>query len=109
MNYMNRIMIQGRIGTIRIAELSSGVQANFSLVTDYIYKAVDGNAVCETTWFNVSAFQQSGKEIDLKGLKKGDVVRVVGRMRTVKYTDAAGVDKVFYEVVASDVELIEED
>ncbi len=108
MNSINRIELQGRVGTVRTAELSSGTVASFSLVTDHFFKTRDGDAVCETTWFHVSAYQNSCLGIDLKALKKGDPVHVTGRMRCSKYTTAEGVDRQFYEVVADSVEPVSE-
>ncbi len=109
MNSINKIEIQGRIGSIRIAEIISGTVASFSVVTDYFFNTADGNAACETTWFNVSAFQSACKNIDLKSLRKGEPVHVTGRMRASKYTTAEGIDRQFYEIVASDIEPVEED
>ncbi len=109
MNYINRIEILGRIGSLRINELTTGTVASFSVVTDYLYRTADGNAVCESTWFNVSAYQSSLKSVDVKSLKKGDPIHVKGRMRCSKYTLADGTERQFYEIIASDVEAVRED
>ncbi len=104
MNSINRIELQGRVGSVRTADIISGTVATFGLATDYFFKTKDGGAVCETTWFHVSAYQNSCPSIDLKALKKGDPVHVTGRMRCSKYTTAEGVDRQLYEVVADSVE-----
>ncbi len=109
MNCINKIEIKGRSGNIRVAELSSGAVASFSVATDYFSKAADGKAVCETTWFHVSACQNQCAGIDLKALKKGDPVYVTGRMRCSKYTLADGTERQFYEIIASNVESVKED
>ncbi len=109
MKSINKIEIQGRIGSLRITELSTGTVASFGVVTDYLFTAADGNAVCESTWFNVSAFQNSNMNADLKSLKKGDIIHVIGRMRNTKYTTAEGVERQLYEIIASDVEPVKED
>ncbi len=108
MNSINRIELRGRVGSVRTADIISGTVATFGLVTDHFFKTKEGNAVCETTWFHVSACQNSCPGIDLKTLKKGDPVHVTGRMRCSKYTTAEGADRQLYEVVADSVEPVSE-
>lgn len=106
MEYINRIELQGEIGTIRVQEVNGLYVANFSLVTEFLSK-VGVNAVCETTWHNVVAWETAIIP-DPHLLKKGDKVRVVGRLRTQKYISAEGHEKLCYEVVASMVSRIKE-
>ncbi len=108
MEYLNRIEVNGRVGTIRIAEVNGSKVANFSIVSEYIYKARDGNAVMETTWFNITAWQHKDMP-DFNLLAKGKPVHVSGRVRTSKYTNAEGVDRQFYEIMAGKVEFLKED
>lgn len=61
MENINRIELQGRVGTVR-TNLVNGIKvANFSLVTDHLYKTRDGIAISETTWHNIVAW--SGKDM----------------------------------------------
>ena len=106
MEYVNRIELQGEIGAIRVQEVNGLYVANFSLATQFISKAVE-NVVCETTWHHVVAWETAIVP-DPNLLKKGDKVRVIGRLRTTKYTSADGQDKNYYEVVASMVSRIKE-
>ena len=107
MEHLNRIELRGRVGTIRSNEVNGSKVTNFSVVTEYLYKTRDGNAVSETTWFNVTAWH--GKDMpDFNSIVKGMPVYVSGRMRTSRYTSAEGVEKQYYEIMANKVRLIED-
>lgn len=106
MESINRIELQGRVGTVR-TNLVNGIKvANFSLVTDHLYKTRDGIAISETTWHNIVAW--SGKEMpDLDMIGKGTPLHLVGRLRTNRYTAADGTEKQYYEVLAYRIRIIE--
>ena len=105
MEHINRIEIQGRVGTVRTNIVNETMVANFSVATDYLYKGKDGAGVSETTWHNVVAW--AGKEMpDLRRVTKGTPVYVSGRMRTSKYTTSEGVEKHFYEILAYKVRFL---
>ena len=107
MDHLNRIELRGRIGTIRTNEFNGSKVANFSVVTEYLYKTRDGNAASETTWFNVAAWNSKDMP-DFDCMVKGMPVYVAGRMRTSRYTSADGVERQYYEILASKVRFIEE-
>ena len=108
MDHINRIELQGRIGTVRTNLFGDNMVANFSLVTEHLYKTRDGSAANETTWHQVTAWE--GKDMpDLNTLSKGMQVNVTGRLRTFRYTNTEGVEKQLYEVVANKVRIITED
>lgn len=107
MDHLNRIELRGRIGTIRTNEFNGSKVANFSVVTEYLYKTRDGNAVSETTWFNVAAWHSKDMP-DFDCMVKGMPVYVSGRMRTSRYTSADGVERQYYEILASKVRFIVE-
>lgn len=46
---INRVELQGVIGTTRLNETGGGQIVRFSLATNYIYKSSDGSPVIETT------------------------------------------------------------
>jgi single-strand DNA-binding protein len=107
MEYINRIELQGRVGTVRTNTVNGSMVVNFSLATELLYKNREGGGVSETTWHNVVAW--SGKEMpDLSGITVGTSLNVVGRMRSTKYTAADGTDKHFYEVMASRIRIVTE-
>ena len=101
MEHINRIELQGAVGTVRANEVNGHTVQNFSLYTQYISQRADGTCVGEGTWHNITAW-------DKVQVNKGDSVRVVGRVRQMKYTGTDGLDKIFNEVVASEVNIINE-
>ena len=108
MEHINRIELKGRIGTVRSNTHNDSRVVNFSMVTDYLYKNRNGDPMSEATWFNVVAWE--GKEIsDFDKIEKGAVVHIHGRMRTTKYTNSEGVEKQFYEVLATRLRIVEEE
>ena len=46
---------------------------------------------------------------DLDKIEKGMALYVSGRMRSVRYNGADGTDKLFYEVLASKIRILDED
>lgn len=108
MDHINRIELQGRVGTVRTNIIGDNMVANFSMVTEYLYKTRDGGAVNETTWHQVTAWE--GRDMpDLNAISKGTPVHVTGRLRTFKYTNSEGVDKQLYEVVAYKIRILSEE
>ena len=107
MEYINKIELQGRVGTLRTNTVNGTMVANFSLATEALYKNREGGGVSETTWHNVVAW--SGKDIpDLTKISVGTALYVCGRMRATKYTAADGSDKFFYEVMANRLKYLDE-
>lgn len=103
--HINRIELQGRVGTVRTNEYNGSKVANFSLVTDLLYKSKEGLASSETTWHNIVVWE--GKDTpDLDKITKGEPVNVIGRLRVSRYTSADGTEKQFYEVLAGKVTLL---
>ena len=80
MEHINKVEIRGNVGTVRMNEHNGKKVANFSVVTDFLYKSREGIPLSETTWHNVVAW--SGKDIaDLDLITKGTTVHVHGRLR----------------------------
>ena len=80
--------------------------AVFSLATEVMYEnALSHGTVVETTWHNVAT--RPGLDKALDGLSKGAVVRVTGRLRNTRYTDANGIERTFTEVVADSLKVLE--
>lgn len=104
MEFLNRIEIVGVVGRINRRNISDRMVANFSVVTEYSYKDKSGNAVVETTWHNVVAWQNGTMPLDL--IESGTHVCVQGRLRCRRYTGENGEPKVSYEVIAVDVNLL---
>lgn len=107
MESLNRIELQGRVGTIRTNVVGNTKVANFSMATDYLYKGRDGAAFSETTWHNIVAWANKDMP-DLDTINRGTPLYVCGRLRANKYTTAEGVEKMFYEVLAYKVRKLDE-
>lgn len=104
MNFINRIELQGRVGNVRINSVGETAVANFTMVTEHLYKTRDG-AANEVTWIYVVAWQ--GKDMpDLELINKGASIYVVGRLRTARYISSEGVEKTVFEVIASKIRLL---
>ena len=105
--HINRIELQGRVGTVRANEHNGSKVVNFTMVTDFLYKTRDGAAANESMWHNIVAW--SGREVqDLDRIAKGAAVYVSGRLRVNRYTSEDGTEKQFYEVMANKVRVLEE-
>ena len=108
MEQINKIELQGNVGTLRINEVGDNNQVlHFSLATNYAYKSKEGNVI-ETTWHNVVVWKNRNMP-DFKLLKKGSAVHVIGRVKTSKYTSNDGVEKQVHEVIASRLEIISDE
>ena len=105
--HINRIELQGHIGTVRINEHNGSKVTNFTLATEIMYKSRDGVAISETTWHNIVAWD-STQMPDLDKIAKGVPVNVTGRLRTNRYTSADGTEKVYYEVLANKIRFLKD-
>ena len=104
-NSINRVDLQGRVGTVRIQSVGGCSVASLSLMTDEVFTASDGTALCETTWHHVTAWE--GKEVCLDGLERGSLVHVDGRIRNSMYTASDGTERGYMEVMASSLKVLE--
>lgn len=112
MESLNRIEIQGVVGTIDTRQVGDKLHANFSVATNYVSKDKQGEALIETTWHRVSAFEGENITADtLNAIHNGNVrdivnVRVVGRIRQRRYADAYGNENSTYEIIANEVKIL---
>ncbi len=102
MEQLNRIELRGNVGNVRLTNVGDSRVARFSLATNFIYKGKEGDAVIETTWHNVVAWDSKGMP-DLHKIEKGVPLYVCGRLRTSKFTGSDGTEKQVYEVVANKI------
>ena len=106
MAYLNRIMLIGNVGKnpeVRTFDGGNKV-ANFTLATTKHYTDRNGQAVNATTWHNV---QVNGKIVEVveKYVQKGDPIYVEGELTARTYVDRNNVERVIYEVRASQIQL----
>ena len=107
MDYINKIELQGRVGTVRTNIVNNSRVANFSLVTDFLYKTRDGNPISESTWFNIVAWE-SKDVLDMDKIEKGATVYVTGRIRSTRFEGSDGTEKQYYEVMAGKLRVIQD-
>lgn len=108
MEHINKIEIQGRIGTVRSNVINDRKVVNFSVATDYLYKGKDGLGISETTWHNIVAWENKDMP-EFDRIQKGTAVNVCGRLRTSRYTSADGTDKTYYEIYANRIKILNEE
>ena len=108
MEQLNRIELRGRVGSVRVQDVSGRKVAHVTVATDFAYKDRSGNAVIETTWHNVTAWEGNKGIPALDFISKGTPVYVCGRLRSQKYQGSDGVEKSFLEIIANTVEPVEE-
>ena len=107
MAYLNKIMLIGNVGRdpeVRTFDGGNKV-ANFTLATTKRYTNSNGQAVDATTWHNI---QVNGKIADVaeKYVQKGDPIYVEGELTARTYVDRNNVERVIYEVRASQLQLL---
>ncbi len=108
MEFINKVELRGIVGNIRVSTYEGTQVANFSVVTNFLYKGREG-AVAETFWFNVNAWAGKNMPKDFNLIEKGMAVLVQGRLRNREYQTSAGEPRVITEVVASRVEIYHEE
>ena len=105
--HINKIELQGYVGTVRTNEFNGSKVANFTMVTEFMYKSREGNIVSESTWHNIVAWESS-QISDLDKIVKGMPVNVTGRLRVSRYTSADGIEKQYHEVMANKIRFLRE-
>ena len=107
MEQINRIELRGLVGSVNTQSYPQGKVSHFTVATNYAYKDKNGAPVIETTWHNVTAWENKGMA-DLDRLGKGSKVYVCGRLRIQKFTGSDGVERTNAEIQASRVVLIDD-
>ena len=105
MEQLNRVELQGIVGSIRIQSFDENKMARIGLATNYAYKDREGAAVIDTSWHNVIAWE--GRNI--QGLDKiGKGTNVFGRIRYQNYTGVDGVDRTGTDILANQIQIIDD-
>lgn len=107
MEQLNRIELRGIVGSTRLQNYQGRNVIHFSLATSYVYKNKMGEPVIETTWHYVNAWD--GKSMpDFSLIEKGSKLYVTGRLKSQRYVDNEGVERVNYEVSASQINILDQ-
>ena len=104
MEQINKIELRGNVGNVKLQNVGNNEAIRFSVATNYAYKGKDGQPVIETTWHNVTAWNGKGMP-DFRRIDKGSLVHVIGRLRMQKFEGSDGLERQMYEVVASRIEI----
>jgi single-strand DNA-binding protein len=105
---LNKVMIIGNVGqepTVRYTADGAAI-ANVSLATTSAWKDKNtGEKKEETEWHRVVFY---GKLAEIVGqyVKKGGAIYVEGRLKTRKWTDKDGVEKITTEITAEQMQLL---
>lgn len=107
MEQLNRIEIQGLVGSVNILLIGDSRMARFSVATNSAYKS-RGDIVVETTWHEVVAWEGQKGIPTLDIIAKGKPIHVVGRLRRQKYVGSDNVERSTFQILASSVSEVSE-
>lgn len=97
MEQINKIELQGRVGTARIQTFNGSRVANFSLAVETAYKTRSGEMCVDCTWFNCVLWEWTPGQLD--SIVKGAPLHLHGRIRMRRYTGTDGAEHSVFEVV----------
>ncbi len=104
MNYLNKIEIIGKVGSIRILP-GATTQARIAVCTEEALSNADGETIYEMTWHCVNAINKDGIP-DFDDIKVGQWIHVIGRMKSHAYIDAEGVEQRTNQIRADLIEIL---
>jgi len=107
---VNRIFLIGRLGLEpEMSYTPSGsAVTKFTLAVNRRSRSnkEGGERQEETDWFHIVAWERLAETCN-NYLHKGSKVFIEGRMQSRKYTDKNGVERTVWEVVASDMQMLD--
>ena len=103
---MNKVILIGRnTKAIELKQTASGVSvATFSIAVKRNFKNADGEY--ESDFFNCIAYRNTAELIS-KYVGRGDLIAVDGKLQTRNYTDKSGRKVYVTEVIADNVEFLQ--
>ena len=105
---VNKVILVGRLGKDpEIRYLPNQTQvAKFPVATNQYRNTGNEVKTTYTEWHNVVLYGKLAALAE-KFLKKGNQCYIEGRIQSHKYTDRNGVEKTVYEIIGSELSLIE--
>lgn len=104
---VNKVILMGNIGKDPDVRSTNGGSTitSISVATAEKWKDKSGQFQERTEWHRVKFF---GKLAEIAGqyLQKGSQVYIEGSIRSDKYTDKDGVERVSYDIIASEMKMI---
>lgn len=109
MNGINKVMLLGNLGRDpEIKTLEGGVMvASFPLATTESYKDKNSDEKKEQTeWHNIVMWRNTAESAQKSELRKGDRVFIEGKIRTRKWEDREGQQRITMEIIAHSFTII---
>ena len=102
MEYINKIELQGFVGTVKRITVGESCNTRFSLCTQTMGQTSQGDTLIENTWFICSIWDASQANL----IEKGSVVHCIGRLKQNSYLDNSGIERTTYEVICSNLSVL---
>lgn len=103
---LNKVQMIGHVGNVDNSTLPNGtVLTKVSLAVNKKWKDKQGVKQEKTTWFNVHAFSKLAEVINTY-VKVGNLVYIEGELKSDKYTDKSGVEKMVTVILASSCQIL---
>ena len=104
---LNKVQIIGNVGNITIKDVKGVKVANLSVATnERAFKTKSGKEVPEhTEWHHVVLWRNLA-EVAEKNIKVGVQIYVDGKINSSMYTDAQGVERMSYNIVAERFQIL---
>ncbi len=95
------LALVGFVGTEPEFKMAKNEQffVTFSLATNDSWKDKEGNWQKQTHWHRISVWGQDMASEVFETIKKGNKVRIEGKLKSHQWTDGEGKTKTFYEIV----------
>lgn len=105
MEFLNKVELQGIVGSCRIQEVDGTKIANISIATEQHYCDSESLFMIEVLWHNLRVVECEECP-NLESITKGSKLYVLGRLHTRQYLDQDGDNKFSSEIIASKVTII---
>ena len=104
---LNKVQIIGNVGNITIKDVKGVKVANLSVATnERAFKTKSGKEVPEHTEWHRIVLWRNLAEIAEKNIKVGTQIYVDGKINSSMYTDAQGVERMSYNIVAERFQIL---
>lgn len=104
---LNKVILIGRLGRDPETRFMPNGEAvcNFSIATSEKYTDKNGQRQEATEWHNVTMYRKLA-EIAGQYLKLGSQVYIEGKIKSRKYTDKNGVERMAYDIIANEMRML---
>jgi single-strand DNA-binding protein len=104
---LNKVQIIGNVGNITIKDVKGVKVANLSVATnERAFKTKSGKEVPEHTEWHRVVLWRNLAEVAEKNIKVGTQIYVDGKINSSMYTDAQGVERMSYNIVAERFQIL---